>query len=56
MSEVQDDFKARKIIGVKQEIRTIVYYQELDEDGETASAREVVVNAYTRDLPEPPTP
>lgn len=55
MSEVQEDFKPRKIIAVKQEIRTIVFYQELDDD-QNAKAKEVVVNAYTRDLPEPQMP
>jgi hypothetical protein len=52
MSEVQDDFKPRKILAVKQEVRTIVFYQELDENEEGIS-REVVVHSYIRDLPEP---
>lgn len=51
MSEAQDDFKQRKILGVYQKVLTVVTYQELDED-DKATASEVVVDQYIRQLPE----
>lgn len=52
MSEAQDDFKPRKILSVYQKVLTVVRYEELVEGGARGVQAEVVVDQYTRELPE----